>query len=341
MRTTKLGLLKAGAIVTTGVMLALGAATTANSQGREDPTRAAYAATLNGKRIVWIAANMGNDLQTEWDRGFRKVADLVGIDYSVRDPNFNTEAQSQAMEAMIAEKPDLLIVQSLNVSSLARQIKRAEADGIPVIQLNLKSNQDSVGFVGADYVGIGEQIAREIAQECTPEKGRTGKIAIVQGDPSGADSYLQMEGINRVLADHPNIEIVSSQAGMWDPSKARDIASTVLQQHPDVCAFVGIWGVMSMGIAQAVSEEGLQGKVLHYSNDGGAQYMCDAVKAGQVTKFWSYDATAMSRDVMQLATYILQNPDGWKNMNGAMFSPMTVLSADNVDDSLCYTPVKR
>lgn len=308
---------------------------------KRDPTKAAYAESLQGKKVTWVAVTMGNDLQTEWDKNFREIAESVGMEYSVRDANFNAEAQSQAMEAVINEHPDLLIVQSINVNLLARGIKRAEAAGIPVVQLNMKSLQDSAGFVGADYVGIGEQIAEEIVKECAPEKGRTGKVALIQGDPSGADSYLQMEGINRVFADHPEIEIVANQAGMWDPNKARDITATVLQQNPDLCAAVGMWGVMSMGVAQAIKEAGLQGKVLHYSNDGGSRYMCDAVKSGAVTKFWSYNATGQARDVMQLGIYLLQNPGKWEGLNGALFSPMIVLSEENVADGLCYDPVVK
>jgi len=336
------GAIRRGIYVACIAALAVGSAVAPTAaQEKRDPTKASYAKTLKGKKVVWIAVTMGNDLQTEWEKNFRQIAESVGMEFSLRDANFNAEAQTQAMEAVINEKPDLLIVQSINVNSLARLIKRAQSDGIPVIQLNMKSLQDSAGFVGADYVGIGEQIAREIVAQCKPEKGRTGKVALIQGDPSGADSYLQMEGINRVLADNPQIKIVSNQAGMWDPNKARDITATVLQQNPDLCAAVGMWGVMSMGVAQAIKEAGLQGKVLHYSNDGGARYMCDAVKSGAVTKFWSYNAPGQARDVMQLAIYLLQNPQRWQNLSGALFSPMDVLSADNVADGLCYDPAKR
>jgi len=104
---------------------------------------------------------------------------------------------------------------------------------------------------------------------------------------------------------------------------------------------MGIWGVMDMGMAQAIEEAGLRGKVLHYSNDGGAQYMCDAVASGAVTKFWSYQAPGQARDVMQLAFYILQNPDSWQNMRGMLYSPMVVIDETNAKSGICYQPVKK
>lgn len=311
------------------------------AQGKEDKSRQYYLDSLKGKKIVWIAATMGNDLQTEWEKVFKEMSAVVGIDFSLRDANFNTAAQSQALEAAIGEKPDLLIVQSLNVNLLARQIKRAESEGIPVIQLNLKSLQDSAGFVGVDYVTMGEQIAQEMVDQCNTSKGRSNKVAFIQGDVSAADSYLQMQGVNNVLSRHPEIEVVSNQSGMWDPNKAHDITATVLQQHSDLCAIMGIWGVMDMGMAQAIQEAGLRGKVLHYSNDGGAQYMCDAVKSGAVTKFWSYQAPGQARDVMQLAFYILQNPNKWRGLRGMLYSPMVVINKENASSGICYQPVKN
>jgi ribose transport system substrate-binding protein len=320
-------------------LLAIGSA--AFAQQAEDKTRSHFFDAIKGKKIVWIAAVMGNDLQAEWDARFRELAANYGMDYSMRDANFNTQAQSQAMEAVIGEKPDILVVQSLNVTLLARQIKRAEQAGIPVIQLNMKSLQDSTGFIGADYVGIGQQTANEIVDRCSPSKGGSGKVAIIQGEITAADSYLQMQGAKPVFDAHPEIKVVANQAGEWDPNKAHDIATTVLQQNPDLCAFYGLWGGMAMGIGQAIKEAGLLGKVANYSNDGGARYACDATKAGLFTKFWSYDAPGQARDVMQLALYILQNKIKPGALKGSLYSPMVAFTPETVKDTMCYDPPKR
>ncbi len=309
--------------------------------GTQDKTRDSYFQTLKGKKIVWIAAVMGNDLQAEWDAQFRKLASAVGMQYSLRDANFNTQAQSQAMEAAIHEKPDILVVQSLNVTLLARQIKRAEAAGIPVIQLNMKSLQDSTGFVGADYVGIGQQSADAIVKACSPKNGKSGKIAIIQGEITAADSYLQMQGAMPIFKAHPEIKIVANQAAEWDPNKAHDVAATILQQHPDLCAFYGLWGEMSMGIGQAIKEAGMQGKVGNYSNDGGARYACTATKEGMFSEFWSYDAPGQARDVMELAISILENHVKPGTMKTVLYSPMIAFTPQTVQASMCYDPPKR
>ncbi len=314
------------------------AVTAVRAQDDEPGYRKHYYETLKGKKIVFIAPLLGNDLETAYDKNFRKYAESLGMEYSSRDANFSTQAQSQAMEAMIGEKPDMLIVQSLTVQLLARQIKRAEEAGIPVIQLNMNSIQGSTALIGVDWMGMGMETADEMVKQCGKASGRSGKIAIIQGDITAADSFYQIKGVEKVFAEHPEMKIVANQSGQWDPNKARDIAATILQQNPDICAFYGLWGVMDMGVAQAIKEAGMTGKVFNYSNDGGSRYACDAVKDGGITKFWSYDAPRQAQNVILYSAYLLQNKydPSQGTLKGVMYSPTHSFTKETVKESDCW-----
>jgi ABC-type sugar transport system substrate-binding protein len=303
--------------------------------------RQPYIDAVKGKKIVFLVTTLGVDLTAEWDRVFKETSARLGMNYSVRDSNWNTQAQVQALEAVIQEKPDAIIIHNWNVSVTARQIKKAEEAGIPVIQINQKSLQNSTALVGVDWTGVGVVTAEEMVKQCGQGSGRSGKVAIIEGDVTASDSYYQMAGVDSVFSKHSEMSIVANQGGQWDPNKAHDLAVTILQQHPDLCAFYGTWGVMDMGIAQAIKEAGLKGKVLNYSNDGGSRYACDAVKAGDITKFWTYDAPSQARDVMQLITYLFQNNYKAGTLKGALYSPLTEISQVGYSDKLCWDPVKK
>ena len=73
---------------------------------------------------------------------------------------------------------------------------------------------------------------------------------------TAAASIYQMQGINNVLSKHPEIQVVSNQAADWDATKAKNIAATVIQQNPDLCAIIGFWDVMDVGTAAAIKESG-------------------------------------------------------------------------------------
>ena len=101
--------------------------------------------------------------------------------------------------------------------------------------------------------------------------------------------------MKKVLAAHPDIQVVSSQAADWDASKARSITETVLQQNPDLCAIVDVWDGQARGTGAAIQQAGLRGKVMLITAGGGAQSMCDALADGTFDYAINYNGVGMGR----------------------------------------------
>ena len=91
------------------------------------------------------------------------------------------------------------------------------------MQINMRSSYPSTAFVGADWIEIGEKRRPAVVDAC---KGKSNKIAIMQGALSAAASAYTLKGVENVLAKHPEIKVVSSQAADWDAAKAK-------AHHPD------------------------------------------------------------------------------------------------------------
>ncbi len=161
--------------------MAIGSAAIAQ-QSMDDPARDAYYSTLEGRKVVFVPVFMGLDLTEGWSKMMADQAEALKYDYEVRNSNFNTAAGAQTITSLISEKPDVIVVQNPDVQSYARLLKRAEDAGIHVIQLNMKTNILTTGFVGADVIGIGEAQARAAVEQCgggdTP-----GKVLILSGPP--------------------------------------------------------------------------------------------------------------------------------------------------------------
>jgi len=110
---------------------------------------------------------------------------------------------SELLAKAISEKPDVLVVHNPTVQLLARQIKQAESQGIKVLQLNLQSNQPSNAFVGANWTRIGNDIAEDIVKECGAGSGKSGKVAIIPGQLTAADSVMMNDAAFKVFKEHP------------------------------------------------------------------------------------------------------------------------------------------
>lgn len=318
--------------------LGLGVLTAPTLAETFDNNHTALMEKVKGKTVGMLLTDTNTDLTIIWTKVLKHDLEKFGINLEIRDANWNPETQLQAMEAFLAEekKLDILIIQNFNLTGTARGIKTAMEAGIKVIQLNIPSRQASDVYVGVDYVQVGVETGEEIVKSCGEGSGKSGKIAVVQGDTTAADSLLQMVGLKQALDQHPEIEIVSTQGTDWDPTKAHDITATVLQQHPDLCAVYGLWDGHDVGSAEAIKEAGLQGKVLNFTNGAGHRKACDSVASGLFDKYWSYNSERQGSDLTTAVLMLLQSPEAAGANSSSVFTPLTVIDRQSLHPSMCF-----
>lgn len=313
---------------------------TAFAQGIDDPTRAPYYDAFHGKTVAYVPVAMGFDLTEGWAAGLKSALEPLGVKFEIRDPNWSTDAGAQALTSLISEKPDVIVVHNPDVQSYARLLKKAEDAGIYVVQVNMRSSFSTDAFVGVDYVGLGEQIGEKLVNKCSPANGGSGKIAITQGVLTAAASVYQMQGINNVLSKHPEIQLVSSQAADWDATKAKNIAATVIQQHPDLCGIAGFWDVMDVGTAAAIKESGKNVYLL--TQGGGNQATCDGLKNGTYSEAAVYYVPGQARDMADLIKQMLQLKQKPGSAKTTLFTQIDFVTKDNMTPSSCWSlPPKK
>jgi ribose transport system substrate-binding protein len=305
------------------------------AQGIDDATRAPYYSSFEGKRVAYVPVAMGFDLTEGWAAGLREALEPLGVTFDIRDPNWSTDAGAQALTSLITEKPDVIVVHNPDVQSYARLLKKAEEAGIYVVQVNMRSSYSTDVFVGADYVGMGEQIGQRLVEICSPANGKSGKVAITQGVLTAAASVYQMQGITNVLSQHPEIQLVSNQAADWDATKAKNIAATVIQQHPDLCAITGFWDVMDVGTAAAIKESGKDVYLL--TQGGGNQSACDGLNNGTYSEVVVYFVPGQARDMATMIKHLLQMKQPPGTTRTTLFTPLTFLTKANMTPASCWT----
>lgn len=304
-------------------------------KGMPDPARDSYYSSLKGKRVVFVPVFMGLDLTEGWAAAMKKEADINGYKFEVRNSNWNTAAGAQTIQSLISEKPDVILVQNPDVQSYAKLMQRAEAAGIFVIQVNMKTNISTSGFVGGDWAGIGETQAKWMADRCA---SGSGKVALLIGPPTAAPSAYALNGITTALAKNPKIKIVSVQNGEWDASKTKNVTQVILQQNPDLCGIIGPWDTADIGAAAAIKEAGKTGKVLLATSGGGAKTACEGVKDGKFDLNVSYNVPGQARDLNNMIKMFLTTKTKPSTMQASLYSPVVMLTKDNVNtDKQCWS----
>ena len=217
-----------------GAAAILGATAAALAQETGDPGPAYVQQSLAGKKVVLIPLALGFDLAQGWNHYIGSEVRGFGGVWETRDPNWDTAAGAQAITDLIssADKPAAILVHTPDLTSYSKLFKRAQDAGIFVIQVDNRSNFASDAFVGSNWETLGELEAKAAVKACG--EGSSKKIGLIQGDQVNSSSLDQYAGIAKVLKDHPDFEIVGAPDSNWDVTTARNVATTLLQQHPEV-----------------------------------------------------------------------------------------------------------
>lgn len=291
--------------------------------------------SIAGKTVAWVPQVLeGMYLHQAWTYGIKYDAKRLGIKLLIRDPNWNSAAQVQAIASLIPQKPDVILVQNANATLNAKLLKEAEEKGIYVISVNMHSNYISSGFVGVDYYAEGKMIAEEICKYATSE-GRSGKIAIIGGDSTATASMDTIAGGMEVFNKNPKIKVVSTQMANWLAPKTHEIAASLIQQYPDLCAIWGMYDNSDVGSVQAVKEAGKVGKIGIFTSGGGEGLMCGKVKNGEFTKYWTWNAVQQGQDVMRLAQFLLQSGIKPGSKHFTLFTDVREITKENADH-MCW-----
>lgn len=300
-----------------------------------EPFREGYIASLKGKTVAFLPGAMAMDLAIGWLGALKSELEPQGVNIIVRDPNFSVQAGAQAFTQLLAEKPDVIVVHNPDVTTYAKLIKQAEAQGILIVQVNMSSLTPSTAYVGVDWVEMGAIQAQHVVDAC----GGKGKIAIVQGDLTAAASAYTMSGINAVLANNAGIEVVSNQSAGWQSDKAKSITQTVLKQHPDLCGVIGFWDNMDTGTAAAVDEAGLRDQVYVATSGGGeTRAACDMVSSGAYDLNVVYNVPNQGANLASTIKYLLSAGIKPGQISGQMYTTLTpVTSANAGDEGVCWT----
>jgi len=316
-------------------VLCTGASQAMAQKGLDEPFQGPFKQAMAGKTVAYVPVAMNFDLTEGWFAVLKRQLEPYGVKVVVRDANWSTDAGAQALTTLINEKPAAIVVHNPDVQTYARLIQRAEKEGIYIIQINMGSAVRSTAFVGANWIEIGERDTQAVVDFC---KGKSNKIAVVQGALSAAASAYTLKGVENVLAKNPDVKVVSSQAADWDAAKAKAITQTVLKQHPDLCGIVGFWDGMDIGTAAAVKEAGLTGKVFVATSGGGEQKgACELVKSGAFDLNLSYDVPTQGSDMAALIKWLLSSDTKPGVVKASVYTTLIPVTKENASkDGTCW-----
>jgi D-allose transport system substrate-binding protein len=248
---------------------------------------AAYAA--EDVKVAMLLKTLANPYWVDMKDGIEAEGARLGIKVEV----FAAESEAD-IDGQLKKLEDILSSGSYNgigvapitATNLISGVVKANQAGIPVVNIDAKIDEVAlkeaggyvIGFATSDNIRLGE-IAAEYLVKQLPDGG---KIAIIEGRAADLSSELRRDGcLKGIEKAGSKYTITDIQPADWDRQKALDVATNIITKTPDLKAFFVANDTMGLGVLQAISNTGNNGKILLASTDASEETI-EAIKAGSM-----------------------------------------------------------
>jgi ribose transport system substrate-binding protein len=259
-------------------------------------------------------------------------ATLIGPLVANNDP----AKQITDIHTLIQEGAQALIVNPVDSAAIAPALTYAASKNVPVISVDVAPSSGKVFMiVRADNIQYGQNSCKFIADHAT---GKTGHIAILEGDLASVNGKDRTDGCTQVLkANYPNLKIVE-YATKWDTPTAVNDAKTALSTYPDLRGIYVQWSAPEDGILQAekatgkFTPVGSSSHVVLIGNDG-TPHEHDLIRSSQLDGSISQPANSYAQYAIFYARAALEGKT-YKEGQSTDHNSKIVTLDGNLEDAL-------
>jgi ribose transport system substrate-binding protein len=270
--------------------------------------------------------------------GAKEQARKYGWDIIIQAPERETDLEGQVtmVERVVQQGVDAISVNPIIASAMIAGVRAANDAGIPMFMQNLITpiaEGDIVEYIGYDQWGGAAHLAAYVCGLLADQQGvavseSTGEVFILMGIP-GFHTNRRTGGFRYGLEQTcPKVEVVGEQTAEWERESALQVATTALQQNPNINVFFGNSDEMAIGAALAAQQLGLNiGKDIFAVGIDGNDVTLDLIREGTVTATLGVYPRRMGAVVVQQMKKYL---DG-EAVPQILLTPSTVVDIHNID----------
>ncbi|MDW5594373.1 substrate-binding domain-containing protein [Conexibacter stalactiti] len=192
----------------------------------------------------------------------------------------DADSQAQQIEQVIPDRPDALVVLPQDGAALTPVAQRAEAAGIPVINVDrlFTAPDAATATILGDNYQIGVLAADYIADRLRCD----GNVVEIQGLAGISVTEERSRGFSdqlRKACPDGGVEIVARQPGDFNPDTGLRVMETILQAQDRIDAVYTHDDDMAQGVVQAIRNADRQDEMF-LTGVGGSQDAMDQIREG-------------------------------------------------------------
>lgn len=186
----------------------------------------------------------------------------VDIDYAAPDSEEDIDGQIKLVNQKLDDpnkKPDALILAASDFEALTGVTQKAYDNmHIPVIIVDSNVDTDRISsYIATDNIDAGQKAGKMLIGI----SGTKCNIAIMSFVKGSKNAEERERGLKESISKYPNIKIVDTEYCLSDDRLANTLTKKIVSENPRVDAIVALNETSAEGVADAIDELGLKGKV--------------------------------------------------------------------------------
>ncbi|MCU1444078.1 MAG: transporter substrate-binding protein [Cryobacterium sp.] len=300
--------------------------------------------------IAIVPKDSTNPWFVRMEEGVKQYAAATGLDVYQKGPaETDATMQAQVIQDLIAQGVDAIGVVPVDPGALETVLKQALDAGIVVVTHEGASQENTMydieAFNNTDYGGF-------IMDNLAEAMGEEGVYTTMVGHVTNASHNEWADGaVAKQEEAYPNMTLLKAEPRVEsqdDGEVAYQAAKELLKKYPEIKGIVGTSSFDAPGVARAIDELGLTGKVF-VSGTGMPAANKGILEKGLVQTLTLWDPADAGYAMASLAKLILDGEEiadgvdlgvkGYENMKFASGSDKVlegngwvVINKDNVDD---------
>ena len=201
----------------------------------------------------------------------------------ITDAQGDVAKQITDIQDLVNQGVDVIVLAPRESDGLDAGLEAARDAGIPVLFVDRWHEGDPcseyVTFISSDFVEQGRIAGTRLAEAADG----TAKIIQLEGSAGVSVADDRKAGFDEIVDQHPGMELLASQTADFNRAKGQEVASQLLQSHPDVTAIYAHNDEMAIGAITALEAVGkTPGEDVLVVSIDGIRDAFDAIKAGKM-----------------------------------------------------------
>ena len=226
-------------------------------------------------KLTLIQGVKGDQFYVTMQCGAQEAAAAAGATLDVTAPDeFDASLQTPVVNAVVAKKPDAILIAPTDTQAMIPPLTQAKAAGIKLVFVDT-TTENGAELAESEIASDNEEGGREAARSLAELTGGKGSVLVINVRPGISTTDARAKGFEEEIKKTPGLKYIGQEYSNDKPEVAASKATAALAAHPDLVGIFGTNLFSAEGAATGLRSAGATEKVKIVGFDAGPKQVED------------------------------------------------------------------